>query len=467
MKLLDHYDLIVMGEHPSALLAGFLAASRGETVLLAPIESAPKSEVESLCRSRPAYLPEWGTHVYSGGSTTGDPNDAENWPDPAREGLIYRRLKQAGVTTQALDTMIGRAPTLGVMTSHERVFWSRSTSYRTWHRQLNVSTRESREHWSNWIESVAQRQSAWSTLLSELPKSLQESKRNRLGFLNRETPTTLQLKLRKRGSKSARLARAEWDGAEWIRALAEVNRLSVNSDPALEAVVRYAERSICPNLRSLAQWISLEAKNRGAHLAPTSVSQVFVKGQVFEGIQLVGEAQVITAHRVVAGCPRSTFERLEQESKADSGSNVDSLAQRTVWVSQVFRVDPRELPDDFSGFSVWSEPGAPLLYFECHRIDKERAYFVTRSTLRLEGEATGMMDRRLGRMKAQTQKCFPFVKFEWEAQTQEQDLASDWVYADSGQSTRRYRWRKKVIPLWDDTMTEWGAFGPSLAALLI
>jgi hypothetical protein len=312
-KLLDHYDWVVLGDHPGALLSAGLVARLGLSVLVLPIsptrhvlipDSSGKDGVERALDFETGYVLGLGRA-------------------PRFSGLVFECLSRLGIQPAEAEQILLNEPLPQILTPEMRVHFGEVTSSdedrfsRELQREIGVEKATQSGLVSALKKSEGEFLSFWLDLPNRLTLNVDESKARKAAF-------NLRAIRRRLANKAPAPAQGRWllagKTASALSRELEIEPLQQTlsglwfgltahelEDPSLSSLLHLmalghtgaAFRGGVTAYRELLQRL---ASRLGAHVpAKAECGQVLVQSGRFAGVKLNGRDEPITAGGAIFG----------------------------------------------------------------------------------------------------------------------------------------------------------------------
>ncbi len=430
-RLKDSYDWVVMGDSPGALLAGCLAARRGLSVLIAGL--GPSSEVRTSKNDIPL-----------------DPES--NWilglgRGERMNGLVYQCLSEIGLSPAEGEkikqprgsfTMATPRMRLTLMVEHEqfvrelkRELGEVTFSKLGFAEVLRASRDAIVESWFQLPARLSDQKPAQGEVRKRRPRVIPHDRVNRDLFRK----LARNSKLTDRTQRSwATCGKQAWDSAP-VQELAAALRTGafgfsspVNELPDLSLIKGLEGAALASTgarfeggVSALRAFLLNVAQRAGAQVPnEAEVSQIFVEGGRFAGVQLSHKSKMIACSGGILGCA------LEHALKRVSTSGSSWLKRPvtppipTGWLFTISVVARAEaLPEKVSDRLIWIEGGSPGVEIEisdCEDYDYAEAgsrLIFCRTLLPFTKDSLNPRNLRLvaSRMFKKLSELFPFLEF--------------------------------------------------------
>jgi hypothetical protein len=407
VKVRDHYDWIVLGDHPGALLSAGLASRLGLSVLIVPVETP------------------WGLQF----SPSGEFLDPEsnfllgNGP----EGLVGKCLKAVGLLPaeeQLLQTRSGLSQILSPSSRVDLRSWEADPAI--WQRDLGFSEADSAAFQNSLLAYQREVLQLWDTLPDRLTVDLRAKSENSKSVLAK-TPDYGSAGNISPKSKVPDCFSANSDGWRgFTRALefAWAGRwvdASNNQNAARTLSLGGSGASFIGGWTAYRDLLFRLARRGGADVpAQTECSRVFVEKGRFGGIQLTHQGQQITGGAALLGC---SVERIRSKltfSGTHLFKKLKSPPGRRGWKFTIaVTVNIEAIPPGMSERAVWCEAGSPPLEIEVAKPtdygvrDAEHRVVFVRTAMPYTAESLSPAFQRVTatRMFRQLLEILPFFEY--------------------------------------------------------
>lgn len=448
MKLKDHYDWIVLGNHPGALLSAGVASKLGLSVLILPFGvsfKADHDEKEQVFDPESNYLlgisedglsPAWLLQQL-GLTELG----AEFITAHRSKGRTYPQVltPESRLVLESNDQFLSEL---------QRELGSSSARQLGLAQILKSSEAEFSELWRQFSGRLIQRNPvpagtkmetlSLDQVLKETRKSLiskyklanRKKLKDKIRSLTREKSTYLQwLSHSETISQLAeRLALSEF--SEVGSGLYSGITSTEFSDPGLFELLLLLNlsrtgASYRGGLSAFRQFLIKQARELGAHYpGDAECRRVFIEGNRFQGVQVSGASKMISGGAAVLGCSRSRVEsELTRESKSwfiPWKKAEASPSQPVGWkFTLALYVRAEAIPEKMQTRAFWKERDAPLLEIEVidpadyQLPDSSRVVVFLRTLMPFEPKSLERdYQRRIaGRMVRQATELIPFLEY--------------------------------------------------------
>ena len=422
--LSDHYDWVVLGDHPGALLSGTLAAKLGLSVLILPLAPGARAMISN---SRQCLDPE--------------PNYVLGMGRIGRShGLLRECLNHLGLTSSESEFIQQKHFSPQVMTPSSRVCFTFEDDpfLRELQREFGEETAEKLALVRALRRSEHLTLSYWYGLPARL--SLAKNKTQ-----NPEAPITTQ-QLRRRLNRVAKRASAEeraWfmadesveglaerlarpDLAETCKGLwfgvasVEAEKLALVDLIQMLALGRTGA-SFQGGMTAYREFLLRMAKRLGAQVpAKMECRRLFVENGRFVGVQIAHRGNMISVGGGVLGCSLDHVrDRVTQSGKSWMRKLKSAPVPRGWRFTLGLTVHAEALPPGMTSQAVWQEPGAPVLSIEVADpsdyglIEPENRLIFVRTVLPFTRESLNVEYQRMisARMLRQVTEIFPFLEY--------------------------------------------------------
>lgn len=426
MLFRDHYDWVVLGDHPGALLSANLAARLGLSVLILPLAPGVKLSVAKngqvldpepnfllglaeiggapgllgKCLDRLGILPVEKERILT-------EDVLPQILTPSRRVCFTRdpaRL-QAELSREFGDD---QPPSLGMVAALEKIgattlgFWNQLPD------RLTLSVQEKKKAEAEPLTVEA--------LRGKLDKSLQGSASDSVReWLGRDR-TASQLAREKRITDLEELCRGLWYGVTGM----DTEHLKL---PELMQALSLAQTggSYLGGLSAFREYLLTLARRLGAHAPEKEVCRrIFIEEGRFVGVQITHRGRVISAGGGVLGCSLThAREKISASGKTWKRKFKDSPAADGWKFTLALTVHAEAIPPGMSSRVIWKEPGAPVLEVEIAHpeaygmADSQHRLVFVRTLMPFTQESLDMGYQRMiaARMFKQLTEIMPFVEY--------------------------------------------------------
>lgn len=442
MKLRDHYDWVVLGDHPGALLTAGLVSKLGLTVLVLPFAPGVRAHVS---KSGQVMDPE--PNFWPG--LAGSPLPGKDGPP----GILARCLERLGAQSSELAqvTRVGALPQ--VVTPGKRVAFSfeKEGLSRELNREFGVEQTERSQLVAAIEASLGETAKFWASLperLTLVPQDASSRKKRSGAPAGGKAPARyddLRRKLERsvvarRGSplernwfRSGRKASdlSGWAGdAEWAELCAGLWHgvtLADEDDPALFDLMHLASvaatgAAFQGGASAYREFLLRLTRRLGAQI-PEGVEcrRVFVEDGKFQGVQVSTVGTMISAGGGVLGCSLAHVPEHVSVSGRHWMKQLKPAPKPVAWrFTLALTVHAEAIPSGMLPRVVWREAGAPAIEIE---IVKPEDYGVTsepgnrlvflRTLLPFTQESLAAEYQRMtaARMLRQLTELMPFLEY--------------------------------------------------------
>jgi phytoene dehydrogenase-like protein len=428
MKLRDHYDWVVLGDHPGALLSAALAARLGLSVLVLPVfpgKSISVAEDGRFVDPEPNYLLSLGRV-------------------PQFNGLLSECLGRLGILPAELEQVQRSEPLPQVLTPEFRLAFGGAggSDFGRLEQELSRELGKGAAQKSGLVQALKRAEpdylGYWLALPERLTLAADKKKTAAPGLrfpaLKRRIAKSVtgpeQARWLDRARHASRLARELGvDGVtELLAGVAYGAGGNLGVDPSLDEVLHLLAlartgASFKGGMGAYREFLERLAKRLGAHLPPElECKRVFVDQGRFTGVQVANRANVISGGGAVVGCALSQLKTLVSQSGRSLWRGLKPSPAPSGWRFTIsFIVDERAIPPGASPRMIWQEREAPPIEIEIadaepHGLssgkrDGSRA-IQARTVLPYEPETLTLeYQRRIAaRLFRQLSEIFPFVE---------------------------------------------------------
>lgn len=369
MKLRDHYDWVVLGDHPGALLSAGLAARLGLSVLVLPVFPGKSLSISGDGRfvdPEPNYLLSLGrVSRFS--------------------GLLSECLGRLGILPAELEQVEGVEPLPQVLTPEMRLSFGLDDEQLEQALQRELGKEPAQK--SGLMPALKRAEADYLSFWLQLPERLTLSADKKK--MNAVAPNARIQNLRRRLAKEVSgPEQARWLGSsrsasglakelgsagvtELLSGLAFGAGGSPVRDPRLDEVLHLlvlarTGASFRGGMTAYRDFLQRLAKRLGAHVpVKLECKRVFVDQGRFTGVQVANRANVISAGGAVAGCSLSQLNGLVSQSGRNWWKKLKTSPTPEGWRFTIsFLVHEVAIPPGTSPRMVWQERGAPPIEIE-------------------------------------------------------------------------------------------------------
>jgi hypothetical protein len=415
VKLNDHYDWIVLGNHPAALLNASLVARLGLSVLILPV--APEGMCLSISESGQYFDPESNYLIGLGKSGKVD-------------GLILECLNKLGMLPAEESLIDTQNCVPQVLTSENLLSEFQREFGKPFTKQLGLisALKHSESEYLNYWHSLPRRLTLSSNRKSKAiePMSPGDVRRKLARSLKAYDPALVTwVSPRKRISDLAE-SYAKPELTEVCEGLWHAISSGINSDPNLFEMLQILSLSRAGGgfkggMTVYREFLVNLANRLGVHIPPkVECRRLFIDKGRFTGVQVTSRGNMISTGGGILGCSlekaysrasytgRSWFRRKKKPSAAIGWK-----------FTLAFTVHKEAIPNGILSRLVWQEAGAPPLEIEIvapadynvdepdHRI----IYLRTLMPFTLESLKPEFQRLKAGRMMRQLMDILPFIEF--------------------------------------------------------
>jgi hypothetical protein len=369
VKLRDHYDWVVLGDHPGALLSAGLAARLGLSVLVLPVFPGKTLSISEDGR----FVDPESNYLLSLGRV------------PRFSGLLSECLGRLGILPAELEQIEGLEPLPQVLTPDMRLSFGLNDEQleQALQRELGKELAQKSGLMPALKRAEADYLSFWLQLPERLTLSADKKKmpvvspnariQNLRRRLAKEVSGPEQARWLGSSKSAANLAKdLGSDGvAELFAGLVFGAGGSPLRDPALDEVLHLlilarTGASFHGGMTAYRDFLQRLAKRLGAHVPPAlECKRVFVDQGRFTGVQVANRANVISAGGAVAGCALSQLGGLVSHSGRNWWKRLKTSPKPEGWRFTIsFIVQSVAIPPGTSPRMVWQERGAPPIEIE-------------------------------------------------------------------------------------------------------
>lgn len=438
MKFMDHYDWVVIGDHPGALLSASLAARLGLSALVLPVREKQSGDFPAMT-------------TMAGVSSTGqvfdpEPNFVIGMRNLVRsQGLLAHCLKKSGI--QPLEEqLIVRDSFPQVITRDHRVSFLLDDEGLQLEFLRELGKDKAQEF--GLVDALKETESEVLRHWLELPDRFTwvEEENSKKAKKKKEHPTleTLMRGVSKRSKLPSRV-RARWyqegtlldgvardlknrdlaqvlDGLWSILASGESESKVQDLNFALQLLVLgRTGASFKGGLTAYREFLLRLAKRNGAHVADQiRCRRLFLESGRVVGVQASSHGNMIGMGAGVLGCSVKEARELLSESGAKAQRKLRSGLVPSGWrFSVALTVNSEAIPPGMAARSVWQEKDAPSLEIEVTdpshygQRDPESKVIFLRTILPLTDQTLQPTYQRLiaTRMLRQLMEVMPFLEF--------------------------------------------------------
>ena len=357
IHLNDHYDWVVLGDHPGAYLSGCLAARLGFTVLVVPFRSSAK-----LIRSKTdRFLDLEPNFVLGLGSL-------EN-----RNGLIAECLSRLGIppSDQARIEVAGSEPQVLTPDSRLELSRDRNQLLRNWVRECAANEAQVK----SLLDCIGVSQipilDYWGQVSDRLTLSTDPGAHKvPLPFSAAELRKSLLRKLKESGVKNFEHGwpppmKSLLEGI--VFSLTEYEYAHLDPTETLQALsLANTGASFHGGLSAYRDILIKIAKKYGVHVMPQlDCRRLFIQDGRFVGVQVSGRGNMISVRGGVLGCALDhTTAAMTFSGKKKVKQVRKSPVPRGWRFSVALTVGSKAIPPGLGRRIVWKEDGAPPLEIE-------------------------------------------------------------------------------------------------------
>ncbi len=416
----DHYDWIVLGDHPTALLSAALVARLGLSVLVVPLSPSTRARV----------------------SQSGQCLDPEsNWVPGALTGagLFSTCLAGLGIAPAELARIRRDPVSCQVLTHSHRI--SLSSEGEFFSRELN---REfgAQAKGLGLVDALAAGQNEWLAYWKNLPEAMRITRdeggvKRSKGLMT--SPRDLQIELQKKQPSAA----AVWaDSRASVSELANRSGLPVlqevcsglwygmvgseNPDPRAAEFLKalatsFSSASFVGGATAFRNFLKLLATRLGARVeSEVDCRRIFVDRTGFLGVQMAHSGTVISGHGCLLGASLDHARSHLSESGEAWNKKLKASPKPEGWrMTLALTVNAEAIPPGMTSRNFWKEPGAPVLEIETanpadYGVMNPGAKLVfLRTVMPFSDESLDPRYQRLmaGRMFRKLTEIMPFVEF--------------------------------------------------------
>ncbi len=352
MKLKDHYDWVVLGDHPAALLSGNLMASLGFSVLILPTQSPFTSR---LSRSGQCFDPESNLV----------PGLVRAASQGAGTGVLARCLGRVGIAVQngpvfdlspyAVAELIGTDFRFPVQRDLARLrtgliseFGANDASVDAWMQRLSLSDQETFDYWKKTLTKPAR-------IARPLVERFFRGTPYALGPASKKHDKVLRPDrfIGEHGSQFLATLLAQGVG------LAPGKTMSARDWPSALAWLRSSGR-VRGGLTAFRQFLFSNARTLGA-MVPAEVvcRKIFIEKGRWVGIQVSQHGRIVSVGGGLLGEGLSEAYRLAHFSQAPTYRKLKPIPEPSAWImTAAFSVHEEVLPPGASSRIIWSDGSA-------------------------------------------------------------------------------------------------------------
>lgn len=449
MKVRDHYDWIVLGSHPGALLSATLAARLGMSVLIlpfGPVMSARFSESRQLFDPEPNYVLGLGDDLAAG---------------PGR--AVLDGSESLGLLSQCLDL----TPEEFQKTAHFKVTQKSFPQVLTpstrmvlgsTHSLLTELQRELGSDFSNRLglaevlkDFAPEFASFWNQLPGRLSGEQQKKNPQPYQFFAWKALEELRKKISLQSQAKLSAGGLSWfSDRHFISHLGDLLgspdfleisaglRFGVVATPGIDSSLYDFMHMLSLSrgggqyrggLSAYRQFLIQRAVALGAHFSSKfQLKRIFIEQSQFGGVQISGAANMISGGVGILGCSLSRVEQAVIQGyprwsfnwAAPWRSQRKTLQPPLGWrMTLALTVHREVIPEKMQARAVWQEKGAPPLEVEVAELedygtpDSDRCVVFLRALMPWTFESLEVeYQRRIaGRMFKQAAEIFPFLEF--------------------------------------------------------
>jgi hypothetical protein len=426
-RLRDHYDWLVLGDHPGALLSGALVAKLGLSVLILPCFAGAKIAT----------------------SKSGQVLDPEsNFLIGLSEGLLADCLKHVGVGQKGSEGKESQFqqfnPVLQALTPEKRVACLASAA--AFKRELEREFGTTGAKALGMAGAIERARPAVSEYWKSIPERLTLSTDKKpkrgpaaaygLGDVRRKLERTSSGAERQwfsRSQKISGLARSskqksffEVGEALWSGLSQSLSRSRDDHDPKLFELVHllaaaHEGGSFRGGLTAYRAMLIKEAERLGAHVASDAeCKQLYVERGRLSGVQVSQRGSLIGLSGGVLGCSLSQIANKVSYTARTWPRSLKRTPRSFSWAfTLALSVHSEAIPPGLSARSIWQEQGAAPLEIEIadpadYDIDEpEHRLIFARTWLPLTAQSLSVAYQRMtaARMLRQLTELLPFLEF--------------------------------------------------------
>lgn len=382
MELRDHYDWVVLGDHPGALLGAGLAAKLGLSVLIAPLNPSHKL----LISKKGMHLDPESSFILGLGQTAG-----------SGKGLLARCLEQAGILSAEGEAILARDSAPQVATPGQR--FSLGSDQETLSRELARELGATSAEALGLIEAMRSAEldflRYWNGMperLTILPEKGKDGKPSEPRAMAKPRPFVSRAGGPGRPGGDRRLRKGDAAGM-WLDSSSRVSQLPLRHGQAdftagaegiLEGATCFAAEN--PMLREILQALVLSrsgarfrgglsayrelllrlARRLGAHVVESSeCKRIFVENGRFVGIQLAQKGNMTGGGAAILGTSLSQVADKINYSGKSLLRQLKSGPAPVGWRFTIaLEVHAEAIPPGMASRLVWKEAGSPALELE-------------------------------------------------------------------------------------------------------
>lgn len=369
MKLRDHYDWVVLGDHPGALLSAGLAARLGLSVLVLPIFPGKALTISGDGR----FVDPEANYLLSLGRV------------PRFSGLLSDCLGRLGILPAELEQVESMEPLPQVLTPDLRLSFGLDDEKlaQALQRELGKELAQKCGLMPALKRAEADYLSFWLQLPERLTLSADKKKMVPLSSGARIQNLRRRLAKEVSGAEQARWLGSSRSAAGLARDLGSDDLAELLSglvfgaggapmfDPKLDEalhllILARTGASFRGGMTAYRDFLLRLAKRLGAHVPPKlDCKRVFVDQGRFTGVQVANRANVISAGGAVAGCSLSHLSGLVSHSGRNWWKKLKTSPRPEGWRFTIsFIVQSVAIPPGVSPRMVWKERGAPPIEIE-------------------------------------------------------------------------------------------------------
>lgn len=422
MRLNDHYDWVVLGDHPGSLLSGALAARLGFSVLVLPLCSGPR-----LIFSQSGQYHDPEPNYFLGLAKVERTN-----------GLLLECLHRLGILLSESDKIQKKGVLPQIVTPHSRMAFALDDAEFEYELKrefgeniskalgmvsaLSLSEQEILNFWRLLPDrlTLPKEKTIRPPVTEPLTLDRLRKKLERASYVH---PTSVQAWFSE-SEKASSLSRVEGFpetcSGLWY-AMTDVDQ----SDPVLSELIHALAlmrtgAAFQGGVSSYRALLIRIAKRLGAHIpSEAECHRVFVEDGRFLGVQILSRGNMITVGGGVVGCSLNHVKERISLSGKNRLQRMKSAPIPQGWrFTLALTVRAEVIPQGISKRILWKESGAPVIEIELADLvdygvsEPEKQLLFARTQLPFHEESLSLayQQRISARMFRQLSEIFPFLE---------------------------------------------------------